>query len=168
MNPIGPHRRWGWNSTVWLYSEGSDFPFFSWKHIMHMDIFSISATPIFCSFSPGNTKWLHLTKAAITVNLFSEELTIYHLGMLCCCVSHNITHRRIMVCLNGKCITLCQTPQNLNFYSYLGKKTLNDGDVYFKSSASFNSLHPVHSVRSADHELVSQEKAILFYGLLII
>jgi len=88
---------------------------------------------------------------------FSEELMFYHLGMPYCCVSHNITHKRVMMCLDDKCITLCQTPHNLNFCVFLAKPP-NDGDLYFKSSISFSSLQPVCSVRNVDHELVSQAK----------
>lgn len=119
------------------------------------------------SFYHRNMKWLQLTKVTISVYLLSEELMFYRLGMPYCCVSHNVTHKRVMMCLNDKCITLCQNPHNLHFYICLAK-TLNDGDLYFKSSVSFGSLQPVCCVRNVDNELVSQAKARRFYSLLII
>lgn len=118
------------------------------------------------SFYHRNVKWLQLTKIAISMYLFGEKLMFYHLGMLYRCVSHNITHKKIMMCLNDKCITL-PAPHNLNFCICLAKP-LNDGYLYFKSSVIFSSFQPVCSMTNIDHKLISQANKRMFYSPLII
>lgn len=76
------------------------------------------------------------------------------------CITH-IPHRRVMMCLNDKCITLHRTSCDLNFCIYLAKP-LNGLEF------SVRSLQPDCCMGNVDHKLVSQVKARMFYSLLII
>lgn len=107
-----------------------------------------------------------------------EVIAVYPGGNKCVLAqrrAHVLLFRHVILCVTHhpqegydvlKCITLCQTPYDFNFYICVAKP-LNDGDLYFKSSVSFSSLQLVCCVRSVDHELVSQAKERMFYSLLI-
>lgn len=78
-------------------------------------------------------KWLQLTKVTVRVYFLSEELMFHQLGMPYCSVLSSVLHRRVVMCLNSKCIALCSWLEFL----YLFGKPLYYHDLCYEPPVSF-------------------------------